>query len=274
MIQSFLSSLCMLPYVAIIVMFLSGNVVADASSCYNNLTISLASFETLSATQLGEAVCQAIGDECIGVEYIRTTTSIATILEGSVIPGVKTPTQTQKALPSYDYLVNAVNRTVALTALVNSARYASLLTPFKLQNIRVINVTVYDRYPDPIFSYIGNTAQCLKHFWYLVFFIAAAPILTYGGQYFYNIGKEEGRQRNELIREQAKNFHGMNPSVFGVSGVSSTPPLTTEQAFIPAPATPTPMLLQGSGTGGSATPTPMFQPPQFSPQSMATPQVA
>lgn len=247
----------------------------DTMLCLNNISISVGSFSIFTPTDLGTALCNIVGEEeCIDITFVGTTSEIVTVYEPSIIPGSKEPQAARKLLSHFSFLMYAYNRSVALSSIVNAARYPSNLTTYQIQTIRIANIsTVYERVPDPIISYIGNTAQCTKHFWYVSFCIVCLPVLVFLAHLSYHMGRESGK-------ELAVNFGFPPPPMGGGTGYPMTP--------VPQGAATTTMNAASSVSGATAMPTQTAfqqqqgvpspvaqQPPTFSPQSTAyqTPQM-
>lgn len=163
-----------------------------AYTCLSNISITFSSFLTNDATTLGTSLCTVLGSsQCIGVTFVSTTTSVVT-------EGTK-----RKTLTSLEYLVNAVNRSTALASVLNSVYYASLLSPFEIYSVEVPGiVTLFTAESTPSLTYKGSTAQCIPHFWYLMFFIIFIPILIMGFHYYYYRGRKEERRNMQLLAEQ------------------------------------------------------------------------
>eukprot|EP00796_Vickermania_ingenoplastis_P004334 gene4334-3148_t len=226
-----------------------------SATCLTNLSVSLGSFLSTNTRTLGQSLCvNAIGEECISVEFTGTTTELVSVTQASVIPGVKEPQVVQTVLSLHAYEVQTTNRSKALASIINSARYASALSPYVIQKVMVGSATVYDRPPDPILSYIGNTSQCLTHFWYLVFFITVIPVLAFASQYCYKLGRKDGRKSFDLVAEQLLHNSALGSMPLTSNTLNSSAALVAQRlgyappnpATVPITTTPqhTPQQLQ------------------------------
>lgn len=267
---------------------------------WRNISLSIGTFSIAPNTNaLGAALCSALGtDQCINYTYQSSTTALVTTTEASVIPGIKTPQTVQKTLQLLQYELNVVNRTMGLAHLLNAVLYPSPLLTYDIQSVIVANLsTLYSRPNEPIFSYIGNTSQCLPHFWYLVFFVIAVPLLACGCHYYYLMGKDSARENYAMFTEQVA-LRAMGPSAvpsanasmvggFPMGPTVSNPasnagfpgdgslqaPLTSVQQFaMQQQALVQQQQQQAWGMSQSVSGMPQsvsgtFQAPQFSPQS-------
>lgn len=169
----------------------SDTTITGAAECLTNLTLEIESLQTLDTSTLGGSLCSAAGSECTSVTFISVSQKIVTVEIPSVTPGISTPSSVQKILSLYLYDMEARNRTVALSRILNAVRYASVLRQYEIQGVSIGGISkVYSRIADPITTYIGNTQQCLPHYWYLVFFIVLAPILGASYHYYYYVMKD------------------------------------------------------------------------------------
>lgn len=259
----------------------------------HNLSLSIGTFSLgVGTNKLGAALCTALGaGQCMNYTYVSSSTTLVSTTEASVIPGIKTPQTVQKTLQLLQYELNVVNRTMGLAHLLNSVLYPSPLLTYNIQSVAVANLsTLYTRPDEPIFSYIGNTNQCLSHFWYLVFFVIAAPLLACGCHYYYLMGKESARESYALFSEQValramgpSGVQSANASVVGgyTKGASGTFPADLT-APAPAGGNAQQFSVQQQSWGMSQSVSGMpqqslsgvpqsvsgtFQAPQFSPQS-------
>lgn len=190
-------------------------IVSNAATCFTNLTMSLESFQNLDTTKFGSDICSVAGDQCSSMTYVSVTQKIVTVQQPSVTPGISSPSSVQKILSVYLYNMVSPNRTVALSRVLAAVRYASPLRQYEVQGVTVNGIAkVYSRVADPITTYIGNSQQCLPHYWYLVFFITLGPLLGAGYHYYVVLLKDRKKiQQLQTAQRAIYENAGVSPGI-------------------------------------------------------------
>lgn len=208
----------------------SRSVTLASITCLTNISLAVSSFATADTTKLGEALCTMAGeDQCTSITFISQSQEVVTVKEASVTPGVSTPTSVQKISFVYSYSMEALNRTIALSRIINGVQFTSSLSSYAIQKLVVGSVsTVYVRAEDPITSYIGNTQQCLSSYWYLIFCIILIPILGASYHYYFWVTKDK-QEKFHFAYPTAITGGTMNKSFNSVPAVRQLPPPPTQQ---------------------------------------------
>lgn len=182
-----------------------GNMVCGASTfadekCLHNITLDVGILDVASVQLLQDAFCRAAGGQCEKIEFVESTQRVVSVEDPPTAPGAFEPIITQKILLIHRYNLTATNRTVALTNILNSVRYASPLREYNIYSLEVGEVaTLYQRPELILLTYRGNTSQCVSHYWYFIFFIIIVPIFGSSYHYFrYRLKRDNEKKLREL----------------------------------------------------------------------------